>query len=150
MLPSFHGNGKDTDYQVTLSKFTESALLARGTIYTNAVSDKVFISDLLNYMRDNYCVNNSRIYASGKSIGGGLVDELACSPGHGGDFAALAMDAAAIYTETDGCGCRPARSPIPILELHGTNDNTVNYNGDTSHGAPLPASARTQNVGDSQ
>ncbi|EXJ61376.1 uncharacterized protein A1O5_11934 [Cladophialophora psammophila CBS 110553] len=99
----------------------------------------MFVSDLLNYMRDNYCVDNFRIYATGKSSGGGLVDELACSPGHGGDFTAFAMGAAVIYTEADGSGCTPARSPMPILELHGTNDSTANYNGDTSHGAPLPS-----------
>lgn len=49
------------------------------------------------------------------------------------------MDAAAIYTEADpNHECHPARSPMPILDLHGTDDERVNYNGDISHGADLP------------
>lgn len=110
LILSFHGNGKDMDYQATLSRFTEPSVnndsiavfpnglevdddrCWEGAPYcTTGVSDKVFVSDLLEYMRDNYCVDNSRIYASGKSVGGGFVDVLACSPSHGGDFAAFAV-----------------------------------------------------------
>ncbi|KAK4936890.1 hypothetical protein LTR10_022347 [Elasticomyces elasticus] len=139
MVLSFHGNGKDMNSQATLSRFTDSTinphmiavfpngqpgsddgeLCWEGAPYcSNPASDKVFVTDLLNYMRNNYCVDNTRIYASGKSNGGGFVDVLACSPDHGSDFAAFAMDAAALYNEADGSGCTPARSPMPILELH--------------------------------
>ena len=136
---SFHGNGKDLTYQQHLSRFTEpdinpsmiavfpqgltpsgsSKACWQGPDYCDTgVSDKVFVSDLLAYMRGHYCIDDSRIYASGKSVGGGFVDVLACSPSHGGDFAAFAMDAAALYTEADGkSNCQPARSPLPILEL---------------------------------
>jgi poly(3-hydroxybutyrate) depolymerase len=145
------------DYQASLTRFAESAFNTeyiavfpnglkidgercwQGAPYcTTGVSDKVFVTDLLNYMRQNYCVADNKVYASGKSIGGGFVDVLACSSAHGGDFAAFAMDAAALYTEADGSTCSPARKPLPILELHGTNDQTAEYNGGRSHGAPLP------------
>ncbi|KAJ9605917.1 hypothetical protein H2200_009766 [Cladophialophora chaetospira] len=159
MILSFHGHGKDMDYQSTLSRFKEPgvnpnmiAVFPQGLIpsgstercwegapyCTTGVSDKVFVTDLLTYMRNNYCVDDHKIYVSGKSIGGGLVDLLACSPGHGGDFAAFAMDAAALYTEADGSGsiCNPARRPMPILELHGTDDTTAKYDGDKAKGLP--------------
>ncbi len=64
---------------------------------------------------------------------------LACSRGHGADFAAFAMDASQMYTEADGSSCDPAHTLTPILELHGTNDNTAKYDGGTSHGAATPS-----------
>ena len=147
------------DYQAKLSRFTDptindnsiaifpNGLLAgsppkrcwEGAPYcTTGQSDKAFVTDLIKYMRENYCIDNNRIYASGKSIGAGFVNLLACSPDHGEDFAAFAMDAAALYTEADGSDCIPAHSHTAILELHGTEDTTANYNGDISHGAKLP------------
>lgn len=148
------------DYQARLSRFTE-AIINNDTIAvfpngltagdppkrcwegapycTTGISDQVFVSDLLSYMRGHYCIDHNRIYASGKSIGGGFVDVLACSPDHGQDFAAFAMDAAALYTEADGSKCDPPHWKTPILELHGTNDTIAGYNGDTSHGATLPS-----------
>ena len=160
MVLSFHGNGKDMDYQAAVSRFNDSSINPNmiavfpqglpgddlkercweGAPYckNTGASDKVFVTDLLNHMRENYCVDDFRIYASGKSIGGGFVDVLACSQEHGGDFAAFAMDAAAIYTEADGSSCKPARSLMPILELHGTDDKTANYSGEISHDEPLP------------
>ena len=100
------------------------------------VSDKLFTSDLLDYMRENYCIDDSHIYATGKSNGGGFVDLLACSPEHGGDFAAFAMNSAALYNEDDGSECLPARTPMPIMEFHGTNDHTIPYAGNTTRGLP--------------
>ena len=116
MILSFHGSGKDMGYQAKLSRLTEPAInndsIAvfpngmsvgspperrwEGAPYCSGVSDTFFVTDLLNHMRDNYCVDNSKIYASGNSNGGGFVNVLACSPGHGGDFTAFAMDAATI------------------------------------------------------
>lgn len=84
-------------------------------------------------MRANYCIDNSRIYATGKSNGGGFVNTLACSPGHGGDFAAFAPVAAALYTEP---ACTPARSPMPILEFHGKLDETIPYAGSAKKHLP--------------
>lgn len=66
-------------------------------------------------MRENYCIDNRRIYATGFDIGGGFVDSLACSPHHGGDFAAFSMVSPALFTEADGSWCKPER-PLPILE----------------------------------
>lgn len=77
------------------------------------------------------------------SNGGGFVNTLACSPAHGGDFAAFAPVSGAFYDDDVDLGktsCQPARSPLPILEFHGDNDNTIPYNGqgNVKHG-PLPS-----------
>ena len=108
---------------------------------TPGVSDKVFTTDLVNRSKDNYCVDETRVYATGNSNGGGFVGTLACSPGHGGQFAAFAPVAAALYTDVNGDDqCTPARSPLPIMETHGTADPTIPYNGTPDgRGGPLPA-----------
>ena len=104
------------------------------------VNDKLFTSDLIAYMRDKFCIDNSRIYASGKSDGGGFVGTLACSPDHGGDFAAFAAASGAFYTNVDAeTPCHPARSPLPILEFHGTADIVIPYDGGSRHKEPLPS-----------
>jgi poly(3-hydroxybutyrate) depolymerase len=160
MLFSFHGKGKDMDYQAQLTRFNDPAVnpnmiavFPNGQVsnlgdgdrcwqcpnYCNTgITDKIFVSDLITWMKDHYCVDDSKIYASGKSVGGGFVDVLACSPGFGGNFAAFAINAGAMYNEADGSGCTPARKPLPILELHGTEDHTANHNGGSSHDQPLP------------
>lgn len=111
-----------------------------GAPYCTSHDDLLFVTDLLEFMRNNYCISPSHVYASGKSIGGGFVDLLACTVNPGGDFAAFAMDAAAMYTEANDTDfvCHPARRPIPILELHGTEDHTAPYDGGRSHNATLP------------
>ena len=65
---------------------------------------------------------------------------LACSPSHGGDFAAFSAVVGAFYGQAlPGSICHPARSPLPILEFHGTNDKRANYSGDqNARGGPLP------------
>ena len=104
----------------------------------NGRSDIVFVTAILKLMRDNYCIDNNRIYASGHSIGAGFVNLLAYSP-LGQDLAAFAMNAAILHPEADGSECTPPRSYSPILELHGTQDQTAKYHGDTSQGASLPS-----------
>lgn len=101
------------------------------------VDDLQFVTDLLHHMRMHYCIDNSRIYATGKSNGGGFVDLLACSAEHGRDFAAFAMNSAALYNES-GLGsfdCEP-EVPTPILEFHGTDDHTIPYAGDADRRLP--------------
>ncbi|ORX91600.1 alpha/beta-hydrolase [Basidiobolus meristosporus CBS 931.73] len=100
------------------------------------VNDLQFTTDLLAVIRDNYRIDSDRVYASGKSNGGGFVDTLACS-NNGDEFAAFAMAAAALYTDTSRAGCNKSR---PILEAHGLADKTIPYKGTLDgNGGPLPS-----------
>ena len=111
----------------------------QGAPYANpAVDDLTFVSDLIQYMETNYCIDPNRIYASGKSNGAGFVDTIACNP-QGELFAAFSMVSAALYTEADGSVYTPRSTPAPILEYHGTDDTTIRYNGGTSHQARYPS-----------
>ncbi|KAH7105592.1 carbohydrate esterase family 1 protein, partial [Auriculariales sp. MPI-PUGE-AT-0066] len=102
--------------------------------------DLTFVDDLLAEVRANYCVDSSRIYATGMSNGGGFIGALACNTSVGAQFAAFAPAAGAFYTDLNGPdnGCAPARSLVPILEFHGGSDKSVAYAGGQGSGGVLP------------
>jgi polyhydroxybutyrate depolymerase len=58
--------------------------------------------------------------AAGFSAGGGVVALAACALA--GRIASAAIVAGALYTEPGEC--RPSR-PVPVLAIHGTNDEVV-------------------------
>ncbi|KJX97236.1 hypothetical protein TI39_contig520g00001, partial [Zymoseptoria brevis] len=109
----------------------------QGPTYAVAgVDDLQFTTDLVARLQEEYCIDTDRLYASGKSNGGGFVDTLACFD-HGDQFAAFAMAAAALYTDTSKSSCTKKRA---ILESHGVADATIPYhpNGKPGAGGPLP------------
>jgi poly(3-hydroxybutyrate) depolymerase len=73
------------------------------------------------------------------SNGGGFIGTLACSS-VGGRFATFAAGSGAFYTDINGPnnGCSPARTPLPMLEIHGGDDKTVFYPGGQGEGGPEP------------
>ncbi|KAB8342741.1 hypothetical protein FH972_022339 [Carpinus fangiana] len=157
LIVDYHGNGGSSDSQYGNSRYDQydegrTNFIAvypqgldghwEGAGYADkGVSDLQFTTDLVQHMRENYCIDSARIYASGKSNGGGFVGTLACDPA-GGDFAAFGMASAALYTDNLGDTareCKPARPSIPILESHGTADTTISYDGGEGYGGALPA-----------
>ncbi|TNC29734.1 alpha/beta hydrolase family esterase [Amycolatopsis alkalitolerans] len=108
----------------------------QGAPYQPPSDDVLFVSDLLDRLQSTVCADPQRIYATGKSNGGGFTALLACRlPNR---IAAFATVAGAFYPET-AQGCRPGR-PVSIVDFHGTADPIVGYEGEaSSHGEPLPA-----------
>ncbi|KAL8665533.1 MAG: hypothetical protein Q9202_002238 [Teloschistes flavicans] len=107
-------------------------------------SDKVFVTDAITYLQSHYCIDPARIYASGMSNGGGFVNTLACSPAHGAAFAAFAPVSGAFYDDDidltpPANSCKPAFSPLPMLEFHGQADKTIPYFGGSSDHGPVPS-----------
>ncbi|CAH0027922.1 unnamed protein product [Clonostachys rhizophaga] len=155
LVIAYHGSGGTPSAIESLTKFSDESINSKmvavypagvngnwqGPTYaTPGVSDKVFTTDLVNRIKNNYCIDESRVYAAGQSNGGGFVNTLACSPEHGGQFAAFAASSAALYTDVTGDEtCHPSRSPLPFLESHGTGDTTIPYEGGTGRGGPIPA-----------
>lgn len=90
------------------------------------VNDLKFVVDLLQHLTEFYCIDPERVYASGKSNGGGFVDTLACSD-QGDHFAAFAMASAALYTEMFPKPC--GNKDRALLESHGRKDHVINFNG---------------------
>lgn len=90
-------------------------------------NDVLFVSDLITALQARLCIDPARIYATGFSNGGGLTSVLACRLA--GRVAAFAPVAGSYFMPAGGC--HPVR-PVPILELHGTGDGTVPYNGNAA------------------
>jgi polyhydroxybutyrate depolymerase len=95
--------------------------LATGPARENA--DVTFTRELLDQLDGELCVDDSRVYAAGGSWGGGFVSLVACELS---DRIAAFATVAGIYGIEPAC--RPQR-PLPVLEVHGTDDPTVPYNG---------------------
>lgn len=98
--------------------------------------DLTFISDLLDTLTEQFCIDLNRVYANGLSNGGGITYLLACEMAD--RFAAVGMVAGA-YMEPEG-GCEPSR-PMPVMAFHGTDDQIVPYEGILSERFNFPAVA---------
>ena len=96
------------------------------------------------------CIDTDRIFATGKSLGGGFAGVLACDAIMSARIAAFAPVSGAFYITTSGT-CVPEtipipcfasagkrKGPVPILEFHGGSDATIAYHGGSRKGACLP------------
>lgn len=96
------------------------------------VDDLAFTHDLLDHLEASLCVDERRVYATGKSNGAGFTAILACRAAE--RIAAIAPVAGAFYG-TGEPPCDPSR-PVPVIEFHGTADATIPYPGDADRGLP--------------
>lgn len=101
------------------------------------IDETVFINDMLDKLTKDFCVDTQRIYATGFSNGGGMSGFVACQLST--RIAAVAPIAGNYYPLQTGC--HPHRA-VPLLEIHGSNDTVVPYNGisaSVNPQWPLPA-----------
>jgi len=98
--------------------------------------DITFISDLIQKLKDDFNIDENRIYVNGLSNGAGLSYLLACTiPDQ--ITAAGGVAGAYLYPWSE---CRPTR-PVPWILFHGTEDRIVPYEGGSSErfDYPFPA-----------
>ena len=156
LILSFHGFTEHMWQHEKLSKFSNESINPNmitiypqglgnppaweGAPYASNASDLSFTTDLVNHIKATYCINSKEIFATGMSNGGGFVNTLACSP-NGSDFAAFAPVAGAFYGDVANGSfqCQAARPRVPILEIHGSNDSIIPYQGGQASGVALPA-----------
>jgi polyhydroxybutyrate depolymerase len=146
LVLSFHGHKRTSQYQEELSGFssldaisvypqglvgTDGETAWTGAPYSAAADDVLLTSDLITKLQKTLCVDANRVFAAGKSNGGGFVGVLACRLA--GRIAAFAPVSGAFYPQ--GGACHPSR-PVPILDFHGTADTTIPYAGNPEKGLP--------------
>jgi polyhydroxybutyrate depolymerase len=96
---------------------------------TASAHDYEFATELVNWLAGSSCVDASRIDMAGKSDGAGFAASAAC--GIAG-VAAVATISAALY-EADN-RCTASGRPLAILNMHGTGDTVIPYDGSTQDG----------------
>ena len=141
-LHGFGGTGERFERDTGLSTLADKEHFA--VLYPSALGsqwaikgsdrDVLFISRLLDRVQQIACIQPRRIYAMGVSNGGRMAALLGCVLSN--RIAAIAPVAGGYRSFPQ---CAPIR-PVSVLEIHGTADSTVPYNGvGPSHeGAVLP------------
>ena len=97
-----------------------------GWTTASTVDDVGFSISLLDSISNEYNIDPERVYSTGMSNGGYMSFLLACQASD--KIAAIASVTGSMTPQTYNA-CNP-QHPTPILQIHGTNDQTVPYLGD--------------------
>lgn len=103
-----------------------------GTTFWNAfgspsetVDDIGFLSALIDTLAEDHNIDMSRVYSTGMSNGGFMSYTLACQLSE--RIAAIAsVTGTMVSPNLNACNCQ---HPMPVMQIHGTADPTVPYNG---------------------
>ncbi len=143
LLFNFHGYTSNAGQQMFYGNFLELAdthgfiivhpqglLDANGITHFNAewqsdVDDIGFSSALIDKIASDYSIDLSRVYSTGMSNGGFMSYTLACRLSN--RFAAIASVTGTMTIPQLG-NCTAERA-VPVMEIHGTQDLTVPYEG---------------------
>ena len=87
-----------------------------------SADDVAFLTSLVGTLEHRYCIDGTRVYATGFSGGARTASQLACDAS--GTFAAVAP----VSGLRDPTPC-PATRAVPILTIHGTADPVDPYDG---------------------
>lgn len=93
----------------------------------STANDIGFIAALTDTMFSRYGIDTTRIFSCGFSAGGYMSHRLACESPR--CYAAIASVAGTMSAGAYSA-CNPSR-PTPVLQIHGTSDGIVSYNGGT-------------------
>jgi polyhydroxybutyrate depolymerase len=97
----------------------------------SGVDDSAYLASVIDEIVARYPVDPKRVYLIGHSNGAYMTYRMACD--HADKIAAFASLAGAMWM--DPSKCQPS-GPVHALEIHGTADTQVLYDGDT--GGPGP------------
>jgi polyhydroxybutyrate depolymerase len=105
--------------------------------YGSGVDDVAYLLGLVDEISSKVNVDPKRVYFLGHSNGGFMSYRLACEASD--RIAAIASLAGASFADPTDCG---ATSPLSVLQIHGTMDEVVAYEGGT-FAAAYPSAAES-------
>lgn len=98
-----------------------------GNMWANANgSDVEFSRQLITYLESELCVDKSRVFCEGFSMGGSMSYAMACGLGD-------IVRAVAVHSGGSMSGCAAHSKPVAYFMTHGINDNVCKY---PSYGIP--------------
>lgn len=105
--------------------------------YGSQVDDVAYVKSIIDEMKARYNVDDKRVYLVGHSNGGFMSYRIAYE--HSQDIAAIASLAGASHL-----GNRDAPEyPVNVLQIHGTADGTIAYQGGDIRDNRYPSAMRT-------
>jgi polyhydroxybutyrate depolymerase len=104
----------------------------------SGVDDSAYLARLLDRVESTYSVDTGRVYFVGHSNGGFMAYRVACE--HSTRIKAIVSLAGSMTTEP--AQCAPER-PVDILQIHGTADDSIAYDGGRNGPNPYPSVATT-------
>jgi polyhydroxybutyrate depolymerase len=144
---NLHGYGSNNSQQMQYANFKPIAdtanfiiVLPQGLLdpvnnsphwnagFGSGIDDLGFINAMLDTISSNYNINQNRIYSTGMSNGGFMSLTLAGELSNRITAVASVTGTMSILQIPNNTVVRP----VPVMQIHGTNDPTVNYLGDTA------------------
>ncbi len=102
------------------------------------VDDSGYLATLIGDLESRYSVDPRRIYVVGHSNGGFMAHRMACD--HADLIAGIVSLAGATFEDTSKC--KPSTA-VSVLQVHGTADEIIPYDGGSVGGAAFPAAPVT-------
>lgn len=106
--------------------------------FGTGVDDSAYLKGLIEEIDQIANVDRKRVFFVGHSNGGFMSYRMACD--HAGDVAAIASLAGATFE--DVASCAPA-SAVSVLQIHGTADDTILYDGGANGAFAYPSAETT-------
>lgn len=100
----------------------------------SAADDLGFFEAMLESISDTYQIDANRVYACGYSNGGMLAYALAC---YKSNLIAAFGSVSGVVLDTSRT-CEPSHA-TPLINIHGTNDGVLPYNGSTDYSSVADA-----------
>jgi len=109
---------------------------ASGCGWPNPNDSDILLTDaIVAQIEQNFCIDPSRIFATGWSYGASMSYEAACERPLGGTTNGVKgyIRAVAVYSAAQLSGrCKPSNNPVAYYASHGTQDNVLPYDSGVS------------------
>lgn len=105
--------------------------------YSTAVDDSSYVLNIINTIKGDYNVDPNRVFLIGHSNGGFMSYRAAYE--HSSTIAAIASLAGANHIDERAA----PESPVHVLQIHGTADETIAYAGSEIQGNKYPSALET-------